>query len=313
MNDRTKILVILLFAALALCAGFYFRSGPAPNSILEFITADNLLPGASTDRETSGSSYEKDFKYSRRIRFSIVSYSLPEKLYAKGKIIQKYLEENLGIEVKMIILRNYDSLIDLLKTGQIEAVWAAPLIYRNIKNEINYNLLLKLLERNSPFYEGAVIVRTDSGIKDLKQLEGKTMAFVDENSASGFYLQNRLINDMGASSLKFFSKFEFVGSHDRALQLVYDKKFDAAAVGIQLMNFAPGMNSKEINIIAQTPRIPNAPILVNNNLDAGIRGRIRELLLHPEKFKGGTEFIKQLSAFDGFTGFTTADTSEYEF
>jgi len=313
MKDRTKIFYILLAMALITCAVFYLRSGRTSNSLLEFITAENLLPGAASEQKGSESAYEKDFKYSRRIRFSIVSYSLPEKIYAKGKVIQKYLEENLGIEVKIIVLRNYDSLIDLLKIGQVEIVWAAPLIYRNIKNEINYSLLLKLLERNSPFYEGAVIVRTDSGIKNLKQLEGKTMAFVDENSASGFYLQNRLINDMGASSLKFFSKFEFVGSHDRALQLVYDKKFDAAAVGIQLMHFAPGMSSKEINIIAQTPRIPNAPILVNNNIDAETRGRIGELLLHPEKFKGGTEFIKQLSAFDGFTGFTTADTSEYEF
>ncbi len=313
MNDRSKILIILLLLVLTFGAVFYLKAGRTSNSLLEFITAGNLLPGAPEDQKAAESAYEKDFKYSRRIRFSIVSYSLPEKIYAKGKVIEKFLEENLGLEVKIIVLRNYDSLIDLLKIGQVEVVWAAPLIYRNIKNEINYNLLLKLLERNSPFYEGAVVVRTDSGITDLKQLEGKTMAFVDENSASGFYLQNRLINDMGRSSLKFFSKFEFVGSHDRALQLVYDKKFDAASIGIQLMNFAPGMNSREINIIARTPRIPNAPVLVNNNLDAETRGRIRELFLHPEKFKGGTEFITNISAFYGFTGFTAADTSEYEY
>jgi len=313
MSNGAKTLAIIIMAVLTLSAAAYLKNGRTSNSLLEFITADNLLPGASNGPDASESAYDKNFKYSRRIRFSIVSYSLPEKLYAKGKIIRKYLEENLGIEVKMIILRDYDSLIDLLKIGQVEVVWAAPLIYRNIKNEVNYNLLLKLLEHNSPFYEGAIVVRADSGIKNIKQLEGKTMAFVDENSASGFYLQNRLINDLGASSLKFFSKFEFVGSHDRALQLVYDKKFDAAAVGIQLMNFPPGMNSAEISIIAKTQKIPNAPILVNNNIDAGLRGRIYELLLHPEKFKGGHEFIKQFSAFDSFTGFTTADTSEYEF
>ncbi len=40
---------------------------------------------------------------------------------------------------------------------------------------------------------------------------------------------------------------------------------------------------------------------------------IRELFPHPEKFKGGTAFITNLSALDGFTCFTAADTSEYEF
>jgi len=288
---------------------YFMKTAPGSNSIFEFINIDNVFNLKSQSDFTLP---DCGFKYSRRLRFSIVSYSEPEKIFKKGQAIKDYLEANMSLEVKIVVLRDYSSLIDLLKVGQVEVVWAAPLIYKTVKDSINYNLLLKTLEGASPYYEGAIAVRKDSGIKSIEDLKGKRMAFVDEASTSGFFLQNKMINDLGHSSLTFFSEFEFVGSHDRALQLLYEGRFDAASVGLLAMNVA-GVDTDELAIIAKTPKIPNAPILVNNAVDPATRARIYELFIAPSKHRKGAEFIKTLDEIDRFSGFTTADTSEYEF
>lgn len=297
-------------AALLAAAAFWtLRPEPGSSSIFDFITVDNIF---NLKDEKDYASPGPGFDYPRRIRFSIVSYSEPEKIFKKSRAIKEYIEANMSLEVKIVVLRDYSSLIDLLKVGQVEVVWAAPLIYKTIKDSINYNLLLKTLEGASPYYEGAIVVKKGRGIKTVEDLKGKRMAFVDEASTSGFFLQNRMLNERGYSALSFFSGFEFVGSHDRALQLVYDGRFDAASVGLLAMNVA-GVDTRELEVIAKTPRIPNAPILVNNSVDAVSRSRIYDLLIAPGKHAGGPAFIKALDDIDRFSGFTTADTAEYEF
>jgi len=308
VNIKKMTIFIILFIMAGLLI-YLAKPSPGGNSIFEFINVDNIFNLKKRDDYTG---LDKDFKYPRRLRFSIVSYSEPEKIFKKGSAIKEYFESSMSLEVKIVVLRDYSSLIDLLKVGQVEVVWAAPLIYKTVKDSINYNLLLKTMEGDSPFYQGAIVVRKDSGIKTVEDLKGKKMAFVDEASTSGFFLQNKIINDAGYSSLSFFSAFEFVGSHDRALKLLYDKRFDAASIGLLALNVA-GVDTAELDIIAKTPKIPNAPILVNNNLDPSTRAKIYDLLISPLNHPGGREFINTLNEIDKFSAFIKADTSEYEF
>lgn len=309
MKPKNIFIAFLSMAILLALFCFISKRDRYSSSIFDFISVENIF---NLKKEADISTFSNQPDYQKRIRFSIVSYSDPQKIYAKGNVIKKYIEDNLSVEVKIVTIRDYASLIELLKIGQVELVWAAPLIYKNIKNGINYNLLLKVLENGSSSYEGAIIVRKDSGIKSIGDLKGKSMAFVDESSTSGFYLQNKMINDLGYSSASFFSKYEFAGSHDRAIKLVYEKRFDAASVGLLPLKIS-GVNTEELQIIAKTKKIPNAPILANNNMDAPTRAAIYDLFMFNAKHKGGNEFIKKLDEIDKFSGFTNADTSEYEF
>jgi phosphonate transport system substrate-binding protein len=302
----TAIVILFIMAGLLV---YLAKPAPGVNSIFEFINVDNIF---NLKKRDDFNGLDKDLKYPRRLRFSIVSYSEPDKIFKKGGAIKQYFESSMSLEVKIVVLRDYSSLIDLLKVGQVEVVWAAPLIYKTVKDTINYNLLLKTMEGDSPFYEGAIVVRKDSGIKTIEDLKGKKMAFVDEASTSGFFLQNKIINDHGYSTLSFFSAFEFVGSHDRALKLLYDKRFDAASIGLLALNVA-GVDTAELEVLAKTPKIPNAPILVNNNLDPSTRAKIYDLLISPLNHPGGKEFINTLNEIDKFSAFIKADTSEYEF
>jgi len=90
-------------------------------------------------------------------------------------------------------------------------------------------VLLKSVRGNSPYYWSAIVVRKDSGIKNVRQLEGKTIAWVDKNSAAGYVFPRAALIAAGLDPDKLFSKQVFAGKHDSAVLAVLNKSVDAAA------------------------------------------------------------------------------------
>lgn len=60
---------------------------------------------------------------------------------------------------------------------------------------------------NGPYYWSAIVVCKDSSIKSVRDLEGKTIAWVDKNSAADYVFP-------GFDFDKLFVKQTFAGRHD---------------------------------------------------------------------------------------------------
>ncbi|GAB7081438.1 phosphate/phosphite/phosphonate ABC transporter substrate-binding protein [Megalodesulfovibrio paquesii] len=79
-------------------------------------------------------------------------------------------------------------------------------------------------------YEMEIITRKDSGIKKIEDLKGKTMAFTQPTSNSGFKAPSAILKaEFGLEADKDF-KTAFSGKHDNSILGVANKDYDAAAV-----------------------------------------------------------------------------------
>lgn len=74
-------------------------------------------------------------------------------------------------------------------------------------------------------YYGCLFVRTDSGIRRLSDLAGRSFAFADETSTSGHIFPRLLLKGAGVA----LGRFYFAGGHPNAVQAVWDGKADAGA------------------------------------------------------------------------------------
>jgi len=83
-----------------------------------------------------------------------------------------------------------------------------------------------LLERSSTTYRGAFVARTDSGIRALKDLEGRSLAYTDEASTSGFVFPRSLLRRLGVRPAAEL----FLGGHPRVVQEVWAGRVAAGAI-----------------------------------------------------------------------------------
>ncbi len=102
------------------------------------------------------------------------------------------------------------------------------------RDQIGAEVILGEVYRGRSVYTGRIFVRKDSGIATLEQLRGKTIAFADPLSESGYLYPLDLFVAAGllersADPATFFGTVYFAGGYQQAVQAVANGFVDAAA------------------------------------------------------------------------------------
>lgn len=188
--------------------------------------------------------------------------------------VQKFREklaQETGFEVQIVPQTSYQALIDSFKDGSVNFAWFSsfPFVLSESQGTKPKVLFKKRYGKRS-FYYSSIVVKKDSPIKTLKDLDGKIVASADNRSTSGFLFPSLLTFESFKKKLEDFSKVDFVGTHDNAIKAVMDGKADAAAVWSDDSQGKTGAwsealkaNPGAIRSIATSPRIPNDPFCVS--------------------------------------------------
>ena len=145
--------------------------------------------------------------------------------------IADYLESSFAgqIEVEVFLPTEYRGLIEAMRSGNLDFAFFPPDGFVIAQKEANAQVLLKSVRFGNPFYWSAIIVRKDSGISSVGDLEDKSIAWVDPNSAAGYVFPRSEIILAGIEPDNFFSNQTFSGAHDAAVLSVLNGSVDAAA------------------------------------------------------------------------------------
>jgi phosphonate transport system substrate-binding protein len=123
--------------------------------------------------------------------------------------------------------------------------------------------------------------KADSGIESLADMEGKTLAFADPNSTSGYLVPNAELREQGIDPDAFFSSTGFGGGHEQAVVAVLNGQYDAgvtwtSGVGDINQGYSRGnlrsmvdrgmLDMSEIQIIWQSNLITNGPRVIRTDV-----------------------------------------------
>lgn len=179
----------------------------------------------AADRSEASTSSEQS---PSEITIGVLPGGNPELVKTQGLAMAKELQSKLGVPVNVYISKNYSGLIEAMKIKKIDFAFFTASTFVMAETEAQAKVLLKKVW-DHPYYYSAVIVPAASKIKKLEDLKGKSMAFVDEKSSSGYLYPKVALQKKGLTE-KSFKEVVMSGNHGASIELLENKKVDAAAV-----------------------------------------------------------------------------------
>lgn len=191
--------------------------------------------------------------------------------------IADYVEQVTGIPVEVVAIDDYADMTAQLKSQQLEIALLPPLEYLAAKELMPcLQPSLTTVQDGQTKYTGYLVVRCDSGIDDVRQLNGGKLGLVSKNSASGdLFPRVRLLAD-GINADRDMEQVVYFGSHLAVIQAVLSKTIDVGATfdaGLEIAR-REGLDTKALSILAITGRIPLEAVVIHPDLDPAIIDKV---------------------------------------
>ena len=263
----------------------------------------------------AGLTQAADPTWPKELTFALLSTESAPEVTRRWEPILAQLEKDLGVKVKPVMASDYRGTIEALKFKKAEIGHLGPKSYVEATNDnyANVEPIVQIRHSNGSLgYRSCLIVHTDSDLFSPEDIGGKTFAFNDPNSTSGYLVpMTMFLNEMGINPKQHFSKLTFSGSHEASILAVTNKKVEVASTNlpdIQQLTREGKIPRGALRVIWVSKLIPNDPIVVRKDLPDSLRQAIQDSLVamqekHPEVFAAAGSIIG---------GFQKVDDAKYQ-
>ena len=256
-----------------------------------------------------------DPSWPKELTFALLSTENAAEITRRWGPILAQLEKDLGVRVKSATATDYRGSIEALKFKKADIGHLGPKSYVEASNNnyANVEPIAQLrLANGSLGYRSCLIVHSDSDVFGPEDMAGKTFAFNDPNSTSGYLVPSTFfMTEMGVDPKKYFSKVTFSGSHEASILAVAHKKVEVASTNLPDLQQLTRENKVPrggLRVVWVSRLIPNDPIVVRRDLPASLRSAIQESLVSMRD--RNADVFKEIGAWLG--GFVPADDSKYQ-
>lgn len=248
-----------------------------------------------------------------KLTISTTPYLDPQTLQQSLTPLAQYLSGKLGVPVEIVRAENYGHLGELMKTGKVDLGSFSPLSYVRARNgEPALQPVVNFISDGAATSAGYIVVRADSPVNTLEELQGRSFAYVDPSSTSGYLYPRALLRSKNLDANALFSRTLFTGNHEASLQAVYDRKVDAAAIfqgALPALSRSRGIDPLSFRIIAKTMRTPKDIFCARARLPPEVVTQLRRALL---AISARTEEGRRVLSPLNVNGFIPADDALYE-
>ncbi|HXU81368.1 MAG TPA: phosphate/phosphite/phosphonate ABC transporter substrate-binding protein [Polyangia bacterium] len=253
----------------------------------------------------------------KELTFSILS---AENQASMGPVWQPLLDDMsaaIGVKVKPYFATNYTSLVEAMRFKQVQMGWFSASPALEAIKRADAEVVGRIVDAGGDAtYKSVIIVRKDSGITLDKLLKcDRTLDFGlgDAQSTSGTLAPlTYLFTPKGVEPAKCFKTVRSA-SHQQNEFAVVNGVVDAAtnnSVGLAFFADQQPEKAKDVQVIWESPPLPESSIVVRKDLDPALKEKIRQFFL---TYGTGADAVgeKQRAVLKGlkYGGFRPADNS----
>lgn len=254
------------------------------------------------------------------IRIGFNGGESPGIIRLKANAFAAFLEERSGLHCEPVISESYSQLIRAIAENKVDFAFLSPLGYITASQVAGTRILLKSVRNDQPFYWSVILVRKDSGIKDLGGLKGKTFAFTHLGSTSGYVVPMSSLLEEGIDPDKYFRDILYAGGHSAVIRMILDGEVDAGAtfadddqgkVGAWTAEeFIAAAEAQKLRPIFFSKPIPGDTFTVTKEMTAAqakVVAKVKETLIAMGETRTGRTILGDLYNIDSLTEGSDAD------
>lgn len=237
------------------------------------------------------------------LTFSPLPMETPYTVASQWKPLLTYLEQTLGITLKIDYSASNDEILDKFRAGQLDLAYLGPLPYVTLKKTFPATEPVAIFHENNgqPTYTCALAVSAESAFR-LKGLKGHKVALTQPLSTCGYFATQGLLHQSG-SSLEV-NHYRYLGQHDEVALAVVRGEFDAGGLKTAIARKYAHLG---LVVRAESPALPGLALVANSNRVSARRiAQIRQALLDVD------DKIRQQWGDNIRNGVTPASDSDYD-
>ncbi|WP_236020140.1 phosphate/phosphite/phosphonate ABC transporter substrate-binding protein [Sabulicella rubraurantiaca] len=243
--------------------------------------------------------------------------------------LRALLEERFEVPVRLYPASDYAGVLQALAARQVEFASLGSSAYAGAWLDTNGAVMpLLTFEQvdGSISYVSVAVVRADSPARDLDDLRGRSLAWADPNSTSGYLLPRFELRraGIGVEPGQFFGRTSFGGGHEQAVVAMMQGQYDAAVtwasgMGEAAEGFTRGnlramvdkglLRPGTFRVVWQSRPIQNGPLTIRADLSASFREDITAFYLALPRER--PEIFRQIARGEGL-GFREVRHADYE-
>jgi phosphonate transport system substrate-binding protein len=269
-----------------------------------------LLPACQPANEPAEDLSDPAPRSDESLLFAVHPYDTPSVLVGRFQPLCDYLALRLGRPVQFYLGHSYADTIRRLSAGQVDLAYLGPTLYLRAHDhylgvgvEPNIEILAgETVAGKSGF--SSVLVALESGpIETAADLHGKTLAFGEPRSFSGYFVPRVMLHQAGVT-LADLKDYAFLDRHERvALAVVHG---DFAAGGLRKM-VAERYLDRGLKIIGESKLLSPHVVVAKPGLDPTIAAAVSQALISPTP-EGAAAF----AALGPGIGFASIEDSAFD-
>ena len=242
---------------------------------------------------------------------------------------RELLERTFGVPTRLFPASDFAGIQQAFAARQIEVAARGASGYAGAWLDTNGGVepLLTAEEADGSIsYVSVMITRADTGITSLEQMRGRSLAWADPNSTSGYLIPRFALRRQGIAvdGTGFFSRTGFGGGHEQAVVAVLQRQYDAAVTwasgqgdvnqgytrgNLRAMVDKGMLNMRDMRIIWTSDPIVNGPHAARTDLPAAFKEDWKRF--HLALPKAHADIYRQVERGSG-TGYREVRHADYE-
>lgn len=209
---------------------------------------------------------------------------------ARNEGYAAYLTRKLGVPVTIVRGTDYAAVIEAMRAGQVHFASIGPANYalaRKVMGDGVTPVAVSLDKEGAKGYYSVVAVRADSPYQSLEDLKGKSFAFADPNSTSGYAVPSYYLStELATTADEYFGEVAFSGGHEQSVIALVNGTFEAVAThwtnetrgNIQRMVEKGLVAEGSTRIVWTSPIIPGSPVVMRTDLPEELKAAFTDAI-----------------------------------
>lgn len=231
----------------------------------------------------------------QKLVIAIQPTATPQQLASQAKELEKFLEDQLGVDVEILFPTSYAGVIEALRFGHAQAAfmgsWPATMARDHAGAQV---ILAEVREviiddetKEAPYYFSYWVVAKDSPFQSMNDLKGKRAAFPSQLSSSGFIAPLSRLADLGlltktggaVDPKEFFGEVVFAGGYAQAWAALKGNQADVTVIAGDVPETLYREVLDNTRVLEKQGPIPSHAVVVSKDLDQTLREDLTSALL----------------------------------